>query len=194
MKEKERKRVLDNFYIKEMKKGKAKRAYIFDKIALWIIIFFLGFFLLNKVIDHILITFIVTMGITIYLGILSNKGLEKVKLKKIEKIKSEYRKELIEEKELEEDEDVDDYVIKNYKKRKKEFKENIDIYTKGKAIKMYILSIVFFIGSYFIQYSIYYKIMGVIAFAIASFIASRKLTQYIREKDNNCLLDEDNRV
>ena len=194
LKEKERKRVLDNFYIKEMKKGKAKRAYIFDKSTFWILVFLLGFFLLNKFINHTLISLFVTLGLTIYLGKIINSKLHKIQSKKIEKIKEEYRKSLIEEKELKEDEDVDDYVIKNYKMRKKEFKENIDIYTKGKAIKMYILSIVFFLGSYFIQYSIYYKIMSVIAFIIGSFISSRKLISYIREKDNNCLLDEDNGV
>lgn len=191
MKEKERKRVLDNFYTKEMKSGKAKRAYVIDKIALGIVLFLLLFFLIDKVLKHILISFIISTGITIYLGIIFSRKDKKIRDEKIKKIKTDYKQKLIEENILVEEDDIEDYIIKRYKERKKEFKENVDIYAKGKASKLYILAGVFYVASYFVDYSIYYKIMGILSFIIASFIASRKLTEYVRQKDNNGLLDRD---
>ena len=191
MKKKERKRILDNFYIKQMKNGRAKRAYLFDKTVLWIFLFLIIFFTLNIFINYILISFTFGIGVTLYLAVIFNKKLEKIKDKKIEKIKDEYHKKLIEEDILKDHEDIDDYVIEKHLKRKKTFKEDVDIYAKGKALKLYILSLMFFIGSYFVDYSIYYKTMGILAFVIANFILSKKLIEYINKKDDNSLLDGD---
>ncbi len=189
MKEKTRKRVLDNFYTKEIKKGKSQRAYIMDKISIWILMYFVILFLINAIIKHILIALVLSLGIIIYLGILYNKHYIEKKNLKIQEIKQSLKKKLVEEEVLGESDDVEEYIIKNYYERKKEFKSNIDIYAKGKAFKLYILSIMFFIGSYFIQYNMYYKIMGIICFIAASFIGSRKLIDYIRKQDNNSLLE-----
>ncbi len=191
MDDKDRKRILDNFYIKEMKNGKAKRAYIFDKMALAIAIFFLIFFIIDRFIKRIFISFILTIGISLYLRKTFSGKLEEIKSAKIKKIKKEYREKLIEEGALKEDQDLDDYVMEKYKERRAVFKQGVDIYAKGKALKLYTLAIIFLIASYLVEYSLYYKSMGVIIFILASFIASRKLTEYVSEKDNDGLLDRD---
>lgn len=189
MREKTRKKILDNFYTKEIKKGKSQRAYVMDKISVWIIMYLAMFFTINFIIKHILISIILSLGIIIYLATLYNKHYIKRKNLKIQEIKCSLKERLLEEDVLSEEDNIEDYIVMNYYEKKKEFKSNIDIYAKGKAFKLYILSIMFFIGSYFIQYNIYYKIMAVICFCAGSFISSRKFIDYIRQKNNNSLLD-----
>lgn len=192
--EKQRQRILNNFYTKQIKKGKTTRADIFDKTSMILVVFILLFLFLYRLIGNFIISFVLGFVSVWYISIIGKKILEKEKNKKIEKIKEDYKSKLEEEKLLAADEDIEDYIIKTYVENKKDMKENINLYAKGKVIKLYFLSIMFFIASYFTVYKSYYKIISVITFIIASFIGSYKIIEYLKEKDKEDLLHKDNGV
>lgn len=190
--EKEKQRILNNFYTKQIKNGKTTRAEIFDKISLILVVFILLVFFLYKIIGNFIISFILGFVGVFYISIIGKKILEKERVKKIEKIKEDFRLKLEEEKLIGPNEDLEDYIIKRYVEKKKEFKENINPYTKGKLVRLFALSIIFFIISYFTKYGPYYKIISVITFTMACFIGSYKITEYMRKKDRESLLPKDN--
>lgn len=192
--EKERQRVLKNFYTKQIKNGKTTRADIFDKISMLLVVFILLSLFLYRIIGNFIISIALGFGIVFYIGIIGKKILMKERNKKIKKIKEDYKFKLEEEKILSPDEDIEDYIIKRYQEKKDEFKDNINPYAKGKVIRLYILAIVFFIVSYFTTYERYYKIISVVTFIIASFVGSYKITEYVRKKDKEHLLNKDNDV
>ena len=188
---KERQRVLDNFYTKKMKNGKTIRADYLDKVSLMIVLLLVIVFVFNKVIQNFFISIIVGI-ISIITIIRYSKGrFIKKKEEKIEEIKKEYKIKLEEEKVISEDEDIEDYIIARYYEKKSELKTNMNFLSKDKIFKLYLLSIIFFIGSYFANYKIYYKVMSVITFLVASFIGSYNLTEYMRKKNDIDLLNKD---
>lgn len=188
---KERQRVLDNFYTKKIKNGKTSRADYLDKLSLVIVLLLLIVFLFNKVVQNFFISIIIGI-ISIVTIIRYSKGrFIKKREEKIEEIKKEYKIKLEEEKVISEDEDIEDYIIARYYEKKSELKTNMDFLSKDKIFKLYLLSIIFFIGSYFANYKIYYKVMSVITFLVASFIGSYNLTEYMRKKNDIDLLNKD---
>ena len=187
----ERQRVLDNFYTKKMKNGKTTRADYLDKVSLMIVLLLLIVFLFNKLVQNLFISTII--GIISIVSIMKYSKERSIKKRedKIEEIKKEYKIKLEEEKVIAEDEDIEDYIIARYYEKKSELKTNMDFLSKDKIFKLYSLSIIFFIGSYFANYKIYYKIMSVIAFLAASFIGSYNFTEYLRKKNDIDLLNKD---
>lgn len=192
--EKERQRLLNNFYTKQIKRGKTTRADIFDKISMILVVFLLSIVFLYKIIGNFIISSILGIIIIFYASFVLKKIAIKERNKKIEKIKADYKLKLEEEKVLSPDEDIEDYIIKGYKEKKEDLKESINPYAKGKVIRLYFLTIIFIITSRFTIYRNYYKIMSIITFIVASFIGSYKIIEYMKKKDKESLLDEDNRV
>lgn len=190
-KDKERQRVLNNFYTKQMKKGKTTRADIMDKISLGICLLIFLVLVLNKLIGSFIISLILGLVIAIFMGIYIKKISLKIKDKKIEEIKNEYKLKLEEEKVLLPNEDIEDYIIERYYEKKTELKSSFNFLSKDKIFKLYFLFIIFYISSYFSTYPIYYKIMSIVSFSMATFIASYNFTEYIRKKDNKDLLKRD---
>lgn len=192
--EKERQRLLNNFYTKQIKRGKTTRADIFDKISMILVVFVLSIVFLYKIIGNFIISSILGIIIISYASFVLKKIAIKERNKKIEKIKADYKLKLEEKKVLSPDEDIEDYIIKGYKEKKDDLKESINPYAKGKVIRLYFLTIIFIITSHFTIYRNYYKIMSIITFIVASFIGSYKIIEYMKKKDKESLLDEDNRV
>lgn len=189
--DRERQRVLDNFYTKQMKKGKTTRADILDKISLSIMVFFLLILIFNKIIGSFIISLILSGIIAGIMGNYVKKVSLQVRSKKIEEIKKDYKIKLEEEKVLSDDEDIEDYIVARYYEKKSELKTSFNFLSKDKIFKLYFLSIVFYAISYFSSYPMYYKIMSIISFIMASFIGSYNLTEYIKKKDNKDLLNRD---
>lgn len=185
---KERQRVLDNFYTKQMKKGKTTRADVLDKIALGIAISILLIIILNKIIHNFVISLILGSAISVVLSIYWIKFNIKTRNKKINQIKKEYKIKLEEEKVLSPNEDIEDYIVNRYYEKKSELKSSINLFSKDKIFKLYFLFIVFYFISYFVSYSTYYKVMAIISFTTATFIGSYNITEYLRKKDNKDLL------
>lgn len=193
-KERERQRVLDNFYTKKMKNGKTTRADYLDKISLGIFVSLIIVFLLNKVIGNFIISMLIGIIFIVTISKYLKKTIIKKREEKIEEIKMEYKVKLEEERVLLPDEDIEDYIIERYYEKKSELKSNINFLSKDKIFKLYLLFIIFFIGSYFSVYPIYYKIMAIISFLSASFIGSYNLTEYMKKRDNKDLLNRDGDV
>ncbi|MDR7857168.1 hypothetical protein [Tissierella sp.] len=186
---KERQRVLDNFYTKQMKKGKTTRADILDKISLGIVITIFMFLLLYKIIGSFIISMILGLMLSVLMGYYVMKLNKKTRCKKIEQIKNDYKLKLEEEKVLLHDEDIEDYIVNRYYEKKTEIKSSVNFFSKDKVFKLYLLFLIFYVISYFTSYKIYYKIMAVLCFATASFIGAYNITEYIREKENKDLLN-----
>ena len=102
---------------------------------------------------------------------------------KIEDIKQEFKLKLQEEKIISEDEDIEDYIIDRYYEKKSEIKKNVSVYGNDKILKLYFLFAVFYLGSFFVKYPIYYIIIAIISFITATLIASYRLTEYIRKRN-----------
>ncbi|NLY86461.1 MAG: hypothetical protein GX077_08940 [Tissierellia bacterium] len=190
-KEKERQRVLDNFYTKQMKNGKTTRADILDKIALSLAALLFLVIFLNRFLENFILSLFLSVTIGIVSIIYLNKYRMKLREKKIEEIKREYKKKLEEEKVLLPDEDIEDYIISRYYEKKSELRKSINFLNKDKIYKLYLLFIVFFIMSYFSPYPTYYKIMAIVSFLLATIIGSYNITEYIRKKYNNDLHKRD---
>lgn len=182
-KERERRRFLNNFYTKKIKNGKTVKADYLDKIFKSLGLFILLVFILNKLI----LNFIISLFISIIIMVTLIKNMisrnKKDRLKKIEVIKSEYRIELEKEKEIADDEDIEDYIVERYYEKKSELKANVNLLGSDKIIKLYFLSLIFFLGSFLVKYSLYYKIIAIISFIMATLIGSYNLTEYIRKKE-----------
>jgi len=188
--EREKQRVLDNFYTKQMKNGKTVRADILDKIAMGIIILIFFTLILNRLIDSFIISLSISLVIAIVMSIYIKKVILKNRDKRIESIKNEYRIKLEEEKVISSNEDIEDYIIDRYEK-KSELKNSFNFLSKDKIFKLYTLSIIFYMVSYFSTYPLYYRVMSIISFIMASIIGSYNLTEYIRKRGNNDLLNKD---
>lgn len=185
---KERQRVLDNFYTKQMKNGKTTRADILDKVSLGIVILVLLVILLNKIIGNFFISLLLGSALAATISIYLIKVNINLRDKKIEQIKREYKIKLEEEKVLLPDEEIEDYIVTRYYEKKSELKSSIKFLSKDKIVKLYFLFFIFYFTSYFVTYPNYYKIMAIISFATATFIGSYNITEYMRKKNNKDLL------
>lgn len=188
---KERQRVLENFYTKQIKKGKTFRADIFDKISMIIGVLIALIFIFNKIIGNFIISLLLGLISTTIIGIFGKRLNKKIRDKKIQDIRKEYKLKLQEEKVLLPDEDIEDYIISRYYEKKSELKSSLNFFSKDKIFKLYLLFIVFYITAFFSTYPMYYKIMAVVTFVIAAIISSYNFTEYLRKKDNKDLLNKD---
>ena len=179
----ERQRFLNNFYTKKIKNGKTTRADYLDKVFIGICTFVFVIFILNKLIKNFIISlFISVIIMMVFIRKMINTN-KRNRLIKIEEIKNEYRIGLEKEKEISDDENIEDYIVEKYYEEKSEHKSNINLLGKDKVFKLYFLFIIFFLGSFFVKYSIYYKIISIISFIMATLIASYNLTEYVRNKN-----------
>lgn len=80
------------------------------------------------------------------------------------------------------DEEINNYIIHRYDDRKNTIRNQIKIITFGKIFKLYGVFVVFYFISFFVKYGLYYKIMGVIAFILATILGGIKFTEYHRVK------------
>lgn len=81
-------------------------------------------------------------------------------------------------------EEIESYIIDRFNDRRNVVKKEITMINKGKIYKLYGIFIVFYTLSYFVKYSMYYKIMGVIAFVMATLLGGYKISEYIKDKRN----------
>ena len=188
-KKNERQKVLDNFYTKQMKNGKNIRADAMDKIALGIIIWIGLVILINKLIKNFFVSVFISLIFGIFMTIYLRKLFLESKNKKIKEIQNEYRVKLEEEKGISPDEDIEDYIINRYYEKKEEAKKNFNFLSKDKIVKLYFLAVIFYITGYLSAYPMYYKIMGIISFIMATFIGSYNITEYIKKSNNKDLLN-----
>lgn len=86
------------------------------------------------------------------------------------------------------DEEITNYIVHRYDDRKNTARNEIKLITFKKIIKLYLIFILFYIISFFVRFSIYYKIMGIIAFVIATALGGIKITEYYRLKGRFTLL------
>lgn len=81
-------------------------------------------------------------------------------------------------------EEIESFIIDRYNDRRNVLKKEMTTINKNKIYKLYGVFIIFYTLSYFVNYSIYYKIMGIIAFIIATFLGGYRISEYIKEKRN----------
>ena len=137
--------------------------------------------LLNRFIDNLTLSVFFSSIIVIVPVLYLRKYRLKLREKKIEEIKREYKKKLEEEKVLLPDEDIEDYIISRYYEKKSELKKSINfLKTRIKYIAIFIIHC-FYIISYFSAYPTYYKIMAIVSFILATIIGSYNITEYIRK-------------
>lgn len=77
------------------------------------------------------------------------------------------------------EEEINAYIIDRHVDKRKALKEQITTVNKRKIFQLYGIFIVFYIISFVVKYSIYYKIMSVFVFVIATVLAGYKLSEYV---------------
>lgn len=82
------------------------------------------------------------------------------------------------------DEDIEDYIVDRFTDNRNEIKNQVKEFNKRKIIQLYGLCAVFYVLSYFISFPLYYKIMAVITFVIATIVSGYKIAEYIMLKDS----------
>ena len=82
------------------------------------------------------------------------------------------------------DKDIEDYIVDRFIDRRNGIKSQVKDFNKKKIIQLYGLCAVFYILSFFISFPLYYKIMAVVSFVIATLVSGYKISEYIRLKDS----------
>lgn len=82
------------------------------------------------------------------------------------------------------DKDMEDYIVDRFIDRRNDIKSHVKEFNKRKIIQLYGLCAVFYLLSYFISFPMYYRIMAVLSFVIATLISGYKISEYIRLKDS----------
>lgn len=77
------------------------------------------------------------------------------------------------------EEEINTYIIDRYVDRRNALKNEITTINKKKIFQLYGIFIIFYLISFIVQYSIYYKIMSVLVFVIATGLAGYKISEYI---------------
>lgn len=85
-------------------------------------------------------------------------------------------------KEYPSDEEIRNFIIHKYNDRRKDIANQIKLIDIKKILKLYGIFFIFLIISYFVRYSLYYRIMATIAFIIATVLGGLKITEYITVK------------
>lgn len=78
--------------------------------------------------------------------------------------------------------DMENYIIDRYTNRQNSFKKQIKILNNTKIIQLYSIFLIFYILSYFVPYTRYYKIVAIIAFMIGTILGGYKISEQVRIK------------
>lgn len=81
------------------------------------------------------------------------------------------------------DEEMDEYILQRYENRKSRLRNDFKSITMAKILRLYFTFIMFYILSYFVTYSLYYRFAGIVVFVIATVLAGIKLTEYVKGHD-----------
>lgn len=81
------------------------------------------------------------------------------------------------------DKDMEDYIVDRFMDKRNDIKSQVKEFNKKKIIQLYGLCAVFYILSFFISFPLYYRIMAVLSFLIATLVSGYKITEYIKLKD-----------
>lgn len=82
------------------------------------------------------------------------------------------------------DEDIRNYIIHRYDDRKIAVTKELKVITFGKILRLYLAFVGLYLISYFTKYSLYYRVMAIVSFIIATILFSIKFTEYyISKKD-----------
>lgn len=81
------------------------------------------------------------------------------------------------------DEDMEEYILQKYEDNKAKLRNDFKDITIGKIIKLYMLFIIFYLISFLVSYSSYYKIAAIIVFLITTGLAGFKLTEHLKLYD-----------
>lgn len=84
-------------------------------------------------------------------------------------------------------EDVEDLIISEHETRKKDLKEGFSINRRDKIYKFLLLSLVLYITSSYVTYSLYYRVMAFISFTLGTFIGIYNLAKYMKRTRENRL-------
>ncbi len=87
------------------------------------------------------------------------------------------------------DEIIDQFIIDRYKHNKKKMEGQIKSVNNWKIIRLYLMFIIFYVISFFTDLSLYYKILGIICFVIASSMGALKVTDIIKNRGKRALHD-----
>ena len=77
------------------------------------------------------------------------------------------------------EEEINTYIIDRHVDRRNALKKEITTINKKKIFQLYGIFIIFYLISFIVKYSIYYKIMSVFAFVIATGLAGYKISEYV---------------
>lgn len=83
------------------------------------------------------------------------------------------------------DGEIEEYIIESFIDNRNVIKKQVKTLNLNKIIKLYIVSIIFYIFSYIVVYKPYYKIASLSTFIIATLLLSYKFSEYIIIKDNS---------
>lgn len=78
------------------------------------------------------------------------------------------------------EEEISSYIIDRHIDRRNALKTQIKTINKRKIFQLYGIFIVFYIISFIVKYSLYYKIMSIIVFVIATIFSGYKISEYVR--------------
>lgn len=79
--------------------------------------------------------------------------------------------------------EIEEYIIHRFINRRNDIKKQFTTINKRKIVQLYSIFIVFYLLSYMVRYSLYYKVIAIISFLIATGIVGYKFSEYIRLKD-----------
>ena len=82
------------------------------------------------------------------------------------------------------DKDMEDYIVDRFIDKRNGIKNQAKDFNKKKIIQLYGLCALFYLLSFFISFPLYYKIMAVVSFMIATLVSGYKISEYIRLKDS----------
>lgn len=78
------------------------------------------------------------------------------------------------------EEEIKNYIIDRHIDRRNKLKTEIRTINKRKLFQLYGIFIVFYLISFVVKYSIYYKIMSILVFVIATSLSGYKISEHIR--------------
>lgn len=79
------------------------------------------------------------------------------------------------------DEEISNYIKYKHDDNKKNFKSQLREFNIRKVIRLYLSSIMLYIISFFVAYRIYYRILSVVTFSIATIISGMKIVENINK-------------
>ncbi|MGO1469114.1 MAG: hypothetical protein ACTHW2_03735 [Tissierella sp.] len=81
--------------------------------------------------------------------------------------------------------EIEDYIIDRFLENRDNIKDQMKVINKNRIIKIYTISIIFYIFSYAVSYKIYYKIMSLSTLIIAIVLSAYKFSEHIIMKDRS---------